>query len=67
MFTKILTTPFLAYFATMITVAVMGRKTAVDLFGNTVEELWLIWIQIILAVWLLKYFRNRLTNKLEDV
>ena len=65
MIIKILTTPFLAYFATMVTVAIMGRKTAVDLFGNTVEELLLIWILIILAFWVLKYFINRLTTPKE--
>jgi len=59
MFTKILTTPFLAYFATMVTVAIIGRKTAVDWFGNTVEELWLIWILIILAFWILQFFGNK--------
>jgi positive regulator of sigma E activity len=63
MIIKILTTPFLAYFATMVTVAIMGRKTAVGLFGNTVEELLLIWILIILAFWVLQFFGKKKVDK----
>ena len=67
MIIKILTTPFLAYFATMFTVAIMGRKQAHDLFGETVEELLIIWIQIILALWIAQWAKKKLTSKSEDV
>jgi len=63
MFIKIFTTPFLAYFATLFTLAFMGRDLAIDWFGNTVEELWLIWILIILAFWILQFFGNKKVDK----
>ena len=61
MIIKILTAPFLAYFLTLLSVAIMGRDLATDVFGNNVLELWLAWIQIITVFWILKYFKNRLT------
>jgi len=51
----------------MFTVAIMGRKQAQDLFGETVEELLIIWIQIILALWIAQWAKKKLTSKSEDV
>jgi len=67
MIIKILTAPFLAYFLTLLSVAIMGRDLATDVFGNNVLELWLAWIPIVIAFWILKYFKNKLTNLSEDV
>lgn len=39
----------LAYLFTVFTAAVLGRDLTQSLFGNTVEEIWIIWT-IFLAV-----------------
>ena len=62
MIIKILTAPFLAYFLTLLSVAIMGRDLATDVFGDNVLELWLAWIPIVIAFWVIKYFKNRLTT-----
>ena len=67
MIIKILTAPFLAYFLTLLTVVIMGRDIAIDVFGDNVLELWIAWIPIVIAFWILEYFKNRLTKLSEDV
>jgi len=65
MIIKILTAPLLAYLTTLFTVAFMGKALTSKLFGNNIMELWIIWIQIVIAFWILKYFKNRLTTPKE--
>jgi ABC-type transport system involved in cytochrome bd biosynthesis fused ATPase/permease subunit len=47
--TFIIVIPMLAYLLTIFTAAVLGRDLTQQLFGNTVEELWIMWT-IFLAV-----------------
>jgi ABC-type transport system involved in cytochrome bd biosynthesis fused ATPase/permease subunit len=44
----------LSYLFTIFSVAVMGKQLTESLFGNTVMELWIIWLGVFLVLFLLK-------------
>lgn len=50
---KIFVIPFLAYFLSMLTIAILGVKLVETYTGNTAEELWIAWMVILLpwALW----------------
>ena len=63
MLIKIFSIPFIAYFATLFSVASLGTKRTQQVFGDNVIELWLMWIVILLVSFVLHYFiKKRLTK-----